>query len=111
MWPRAISSHSDIRQALENSNDQPPLKLSVVRNQANGQTETVEVDLKVNGNLRKFASTELLAIGPTASIRDLKSVTDRDQIRVDIYVLLGVFLILVVLLRRPAICVYLPPTT
>ena len=46
-------------------------------------------------------------LGATPSLSDLKDVTDRDQIRIDSLVLLGVFLILVVLLRRPGICSYL----
>jgi putative drug exporter of the RND superfamily len=50
---------------------------------------------------------ELYAIGPTASIRDLKTVTDRDQRVVDALVLGGVFLILVVLLRQFIVPVYL----
>jgi RND superfamily putative drug exporter len=53
------------------------------------------------------AGSESYVIGATASIRDLKHVTDRDQIRIDILVLGGVFLILVALLRRPAISAYL----
>lgn len=51
--------------------------------------------------------TELMVTGSTASIRDLKTVTDGDQIRIDILVVISVFLILVVLLRTPAICLYL----
>lgn len=46
-------------------------------------------------------------LGATASIRDLKSVTDRDQVRIDLLATAGVFIILVALLRRTAICVYL----
>lgn len=46
-------------------------------------------------------------LGATASVADLKAVTDRDQIRIDALVLLGVFLILVILLRRPMISLYL----
>ena len=53
------------------------------------------------------AGLKVFALGPTASIRDLKAVTDRDQIRIDILVLGGVFLILVVLLRRLTISLYL----
>ena len=56
------------------------------------------------------SQTEILVTGSTASIRDLKSVTDRDQIRIDVLAVIVVFLILVVLLRRPAICVYLMVT-
>ena len=54
--------------------------------------------------------TEILVTGSTASIRDLKSVTDRDQIRIDVLATVVVFLILVILLRHPAICVYLMVT-
>jgi len=60
---------------------------------------------------RKFLSTDakltVYGIGPTASIRDLKTVTDRDQRVVDSLVLLGIFLILVALLRQVTIPVYL----
>ena len=55
----------------------------------------------------ELADAELSYVGPTPSIRDLKLVTDSDQIRIDILVLAGVFLILVLLLRKPAISAYL----
>ncbi|MFN0196107.1 MAG: MMPL family transporter [Planctomycetaceae bacterium] len=45
--------------------------------------------------------------GATASISDLKVITDGDQVRIQILVLGGVFLILVILLKRPAISSYL----
>ena len=50
---------------------------------------------------------KIFAIGPTASIRDLKTVTDRDQIRIDVLVLGSVFLVLIALLRRLTISLYL----
>lgn len=56
------------------------------------------------------AGTELRMTGSTASIRDLKSVTDRDQIRIDVLVVVVVFLILVALLKKTAICAYLMVT-
>ena len=71
---------------------------------------------KLQGEIRSLLpdavrdQTEILVTGSTASIRDLKSVTDRDQIRIDVLAVIVVFLILVVLLRRPAICVYLMVT-
>jgi RND superfamily putative drug exporter len=46
-------------------------------------------------------------IGATPKVSDLKDVTDRDQIRIDSLVILGVYVILVALLRRPGICAYL----
>lgn len=52
-------------------------------------------------------TTKVRIAGPTASIRDLKAVTDRDQIRINLLVIGGVYIILVVLLRRPAISAYL----
>ncbi|HUG90190.1 MAG TPA: MMPL family transporter [Planctomycetaceae bacterium] len=51
--------------------------------------------------------TRLLYRGTTADIRDLKAVTGRDQIRIDVLVLAGVFAVLVLLLRRVAISAYL----
>jgi uncharacterized membrane protein YdfJ with MMPL/SSD domain len=50
---------------------------------------------------------KLSFVGNTADISDLKDVTDSDQIRINSLVLLGVYLILMVLLRRPGICAYL----
>lgn len=52
-------------------------------------------------------NTEILVSGPTASIRDLKAVTDQDQINIDLLVVTSVFVILVILLRRVALCTYL----
>jgi putative drug exporter of the RND superfamily len=51
--------------------------------------------------------TELLYLGATPSIRDLKSITGEDQVRMDFLVPAVVFLILVVLLRQIATSAYL----
>jgi RND superfamily putative drug exporter len=71
----------------------------------------VELKRDVLAEARKFLSTDakldVYGIGPTASIRDLKTVTDRDQRVVDGLVLAGIFLILVALLRQVTIPVYL----
>ena len=58
-------------------------------------------------NAQETPPTELYFLGPTASIADLKTVTDRDQIRIEVLVLAAVFVILVMLLRRIMICFYL----
>jgi RND superfamily putative drug exporter len=55
--------------------------------------------------VRRFGVT-----GPTASVDDLRKVTTRDEHRMYVLVTLGVFLILVVLLRRPFVCLYLIAT-
>ncbi len=56
---------------------------------------------------RSLSNLEVYAIGPPADIRDLKVVTDSDEVRIDTLVLLVVFLILVVLLRRVGVSLYL----
>ena len=50
---------------------------------------------------------EISYLGGMPSTADLKAVTDRDQVRIDVLVLVGVYLILVILLRRPMISLYL----
>jgi RND superfamily putative drug exporter len=59
--------------------------------------------------VRSLKSLHFHFVGPTASIRDLKTVTDLDQIRIDLLVLVAVFAILVVLLgaTKWAISLYL----
>ncbi len=52
-------------------------------------------------------SAEVLTLGPTSMIRDLKSSTDRDRIRIDLLVATSVYFMLIALLRQPAICAYL----
>jgi len=70
----------------------------------------VAEEVEVIGKEKDEAQSDemaLFVIGSTASIRDLKTVTDADQVNVDVLVLAGVFLILVILLRKPGISLYL----
>lgn len=55
----------------------------------------------------EISDAKFAFLGATPSLSDLKDVTDRDQIRIDSLVMLGVFLILVALLKRPGVCAYL----
>lgn len=55
----------------------------------------------------EIADAQIAFLGATPNLSDLKEVTDRDQIRIDTLVMLGVFIILVILLKRPGICSYL----
>jgi RND superfamily putative drug exporter len=48
--------------------------------------------------------------GSTSAVHDLKTVTTNDQRRMYVLVTLGVYVVLVVLLRRPGICLYLIAT-
>ena len=52
-------------------------------------------------------SAEIGLAGSTSAVNDLKDVTTSDQRRMYILVTLGVYAILVALLRRPGICLYL----
>lgn len=51
--------------------------------------------------------TEFYILGATASIRDLKSTTDHDQILINILVILGVYVILLLVLRHQIISLFL----
>ena len=55
----------------------------------------------------EIKDADFVFLGATPNLSDLKEVTDRDQIRIDSLVMLGVFVILVILLRRPGVCSYL----
>ena len=55
-------------------------------------------------------SADIGLAGATSAVNDLKNVTTSDQQRMYILVTLGVYAILVALLRRPGICLYLIPT-
>ena len=49
----------------------------------------------------------LYFVGSIPQISDLKDVTDSDQFRIDVLVMGGVYVILVLLLKRPGVCAYL----
>jgi RND superfamily putative drug exporter len=54
--------------------------------------------------------TRILTLGPTANIRDLKTVTDRDRVTIAVLVSIAVYLVLITLLGRPVISLYLVAT-
>ncbi|WP_437185030.1 MMPL family transporter [Planctomicrobium sp. SH668] len=52
-------------------------------------------------------SAVIHTLGTTAGIRDIKSVTDHDRVLIYILVTLSVYIIIVLMLRTPAVCAYL----
>ncbi len=59
---------------------------------------------------RLFAGATIGLAGSTAMVHDLADVTNHDQHQMYVLVTLGVYAILVLLLRRPGICLYLIAT-
>ncbi|RCS50624.1 hypothetical protein DTL42_10990 [Bremerella cremea] len=51
--------------------------------------------------------TKIFIQGTTPSIRDLRFVTQRDQKRIELGVIVAVFFVLLVILRRPFVCAYM----
>jgi RND superfamily putative drug exporter len=54
-----------------------------------------------------WGDTEFVFAGTTAGIRDLRTVTRADNFRIQLLVIVGVLGVLLVLLRRPLVCVFL----
>jgi putative drug exporter of the RND superfamily len=75
--------------------------------------ESVAALDRVDGVIRDALPAELreeaqvYLSGPTASVRDLQAVVQQDRTRIEVLVLAGVFVILVLLLRRLVVPVYL----
>ena len=77
--------------------------------------ESVELLNRIEDRLKAKAAepdspwhgAEFDFVGTTAGIRDLEVVTTSDRTRIQILVLIAVLAVLIVILRRPGICVYL----
>ncbi|MEQ8835745.1 MAG: MMPL family transporter, partial [Lacipirellulaceae bacterium] len=66
-----------------------------------------ELDSLKNSEESPWRNATFELSGPTAGIRDLERVTLADRKRIEVLVATAVFLVLVILLRRPLVCCYL----
>ncbi len=54
-----------------------------------------------------WSGAQYALTGTTAAIRDLRSVTRRDNIRIQVLVVLAVLVVLQIVLKRPAVCLFM----
>jgi putative drug exporter of the RND superfamily len=90
-------------------------RLEVILQQDPFSREAIEVLERVDEVLHAhcdpagsfFRDCQIAYAGPTAAVRDLRAVTQTDQRRIEWLVIIAVYLVLVVILRRPVTCLFL----
>ena len=81
-----------------------PFSLAATRVLENVQDKLDEISDDENSY---WSGARFVYAGTTAAIRDLREVTTDDNVRIQQLVVLSVLIILLILLRRPAVCIYL----
>jgi putative drug exporter of the RND superfamily len=102
--PRLDQAEAAIHESLRKYSVPTPVEAVEPEDES---TSDQPAELPAEPTIDYSQSADVMALGATASIRDLKRSTDRDQIRINIYVSVAVFLVLMTLLRQPALCAYL----
>ena len=100
---------------LEGQRDGDVTRLELVLGYDPFSLDAVNVLERVNGQLKKlskdtasyWSGSEFAFAGTTAAISDLREVTTSDNRRIQSLVVLSVLIILLILLKRPAVCIYL----
>ncbi|TWT48436.1 MMPL family transporter [Botrimarina hoheduenensis] len=83
---------------------------SVAREQMPSLSEALHTfaeQATIEGEPNPWFGAEFHLVGVTPGMRDLEQVTNRDRWRIQIATVSAVFLVLLVILRRPLVCVYL----
>lgn len=100
---------------LEGQRDGDVTRLELVLGYDPFSLDAVNVLERVNGELKKlskdtasyWSGSKFAFAGTTAAISDLREVTTSDNRRIQWLVVLSVLVILLILLKRPAVCIYL----
>lgn len=116
---RTIQQRSHITKALYVT-QVPRLKHSVTRLEIVLDVDPFSIEAtqtlsRIDNRLREeseqsgsfWSRTEFAYTGTTAAIRDLRDVTTSDNRRIQILVVVAVFLVLLVILKRPLVCLYM----
>jgi RND superfamily putative drug exporter len=90
-------------------------RLELVFNVDPFSRESMQLRTAINQLVRQFTATPGTALsgashtfaGITSTTYDLQSITQSDQKRVNVLVVIAVYLILVLLLKKPGVCIYL----
>ncbi len=94
-----VSTAEQLDEIIQRSPPGESIGLTVLRD---GERQEINIS---PGSVQN--SVEVWLLGSTASIRDLQTVTDADQIRIYVLVSISVCIVLVTLLRKLSICVFL----